>query len=117
MGGTDYIAFLRTVLRVPLECSPRLVWKFIYNFGWRNVKNMAAFECRQATGQPFFPAFVMISVTERCNLPAVGFLRVANGRSRWPNWMELSLNRKSEVPISSGFWVVSLYCIRDCSTC
>lgn len=80
MGGTDYIAFLRTALRVPLECSPRLVWKFIYNFGWRNVKNMAAFERRQATGQPFFPAFVMISVTERCNLACSGCWVSAGGQ-------------------------------------
>ena len=80
MGGTDYIAFLRTVLRVPLECSPRLVWKFIYNFGWRNVRNMAAFERRQAAGEPFFPAFVMISVTERCNLACSGCWVSAGGQ-------------------------------------
>ena len=55
-SGTDYIAFLRTALRVPLECSPRLVWKFIYNFGWRNVRNMAAFERRQAASPSSRPS-------------------------------------------------------------
>ncbi|MGQ1788054.1 radical SAM/SPASM domain-containing protein [Saccharicrinis sp. GN24d3] len=68
----EYTANFKTMLRVPLEVSPRLVWKILYNFAWRNLKNMRQFEKRQAKGEPFFPAFVMISVTESCNLACSG---------------------------------------------
>jgi len=34
--------------------------------------NISRFEKRQAKGEPFFPAFLMISVTERCNLSCSG---------------------------------------------
>ncbi|MCW3785261.1 radical SAM protein [Plebeiibacterium sediminum] len=68
----EYAANFKTAMRVPLECSPRLVWKFAYNFGWRNLKNINQFEKRQAKGDPFFPAFIMISITETCNLSCSG---------------------------------------------
>ncbi len=68
----EYIANLKAALRVPRECSPRLVWKFMYNFGWQSMRNLNRFEKRQAKGKPFFPAFVMISVTESCNLACSG---------------------------------------------
>lgn len=72
MTAKEYIANLHTSLRVVRECSPRLVWKFMYNFGWRSVMNMNRFEKRQKEGKPFFPAFLMISVTESCNLACSG---------------------------------------------
>ncbi|MBS2099150.1 radical SAM protein [Carboxylicivirga linearis] len=72
MKFTDYTATLKTFMRIPLECSPRILWKLAYNFGWRNLVNMSRFEKRQAKGKPFFPAFVMISVTETCNLSCSG---------------------------------------------
>ena len=59
-------------MRIPLECSPRILWKLGYNFGWKNVVNMNRFEKRQEKGKPFFPAFIMISVTEKCNLSCSG---------------------------------------------
>lgn len=68
----DYIATTKTAMRVPRECSPRILWKFMYNFGWRNLKNIKQFEKRQARGEDFFPAFIMISVTESCNLACSG---------------------------------------------
>lgn len=72
MTAKEYIANLHTALRVVRECSPRLVWKFMYNFGWQSVMNMNRFEKRQKQGKPFFPAFLMISVTESCNLACSG---------------------------------------------
>lgn len=72
MTFKDYIATLKTAMRVPLECSPRLTWKLAYNFAWRNLINIHRFEKRQAKGAPFFPAFVMISITETCNLACSG---------------------------------------------
>lgn len=80
MKLNEYIAMLKTSSRILRECPPRLVWKFMYNFGWRNYRNMAAFEKRQARGLPFFPAFVMISVTESCNLSCTGCWVSSGGR-------------------------------------
>ncbi len=72
----------RTALRIASGATPRGLWKIIYNFGWRNVRNMAAFERRQAEGKPFFPAIVMISVTESCNLACTGCWVSAGGRKQ-----------------------------------
>ena len=36
------------------------------------MRNINRFEKRQAKGEPFFPAFVMISITESCNLTCSG---------------------------------------------
>lgn len=68
----EYAATAKAALRVPRECSPRLVWKFMYNFGWQSMRNINRFEKRQEKGDPFFPAFVMISITESCNLSCSG---------------------------------------------
>ena len=72
----------RTALRIAAGATPRGLWKIISNFGWRNIRNMAAFERRQAEGKPFFPAFVMISVTETCNLSCSGCWVSAGGRKQ-----------------------------------
>ena len=72
----------RTALRIAAGTTPRCLWKIIYNFGWRNIRNMAAFERRQTDGKPFFPAFVMISVTETCNLSCSGCWVSAGGRKQ-----------------------------------
>ncbi|MDR0699568.1 MAG: radical SAM protein [Tannerella sp.] len=68
----QYISVMKAAGRIPLECSPRIFWKFIRNFGMRNIGNIRRFEKRQRLGKPFFPAFVMISVTESCNLTCSG---------------------------------------------
>lgn len=76
----DYIATAKAAFRVPRESTPRLMWKFMYNFGWRSMKNINRFEKRQAKGEPFFPAFVMISTTESCNLACSGCWVSGGGR-------------------------------------
>lgn len=68
----DHLTTINAALRVLRQCPPRLVWKFMVNFAWRSMKNIRRFEKRQANAGPFFPAFVMISVTERCNLSCRG---------------------------------------------
>lgn len=68
----EYAANAKAALRILRECSPRIVWKFMYNFGWKSMRNIHRFEKRQAKGKPFFPAFIMISVTESCNLSCSG---------------------------------------------
>jgi MoaA/NifB/PqqE/SkfB family radical SAM enzyme len=82
MTVKQYIAVLRSVGRIPLECSPRIIWKFIRNFGVRNLVNIRRFEKRQREGKPFFPAFVMISVTESCNLSCSGCWVSSGGKKR-----------------------------------
>lgn len=68
--------------RIVRGTTPKALWKILYNFCWRNYRNMAAFERRQAKGEPFFPAFVMISVTETCNLRCSGCWVSPNGRKQ-----------------------------------
>lgn len=81
----DYIATFKAAGRVFTLTSPRLLWKFCYNFGWRNLVNMAAFERRQAKGKPFFPAFVMVSLTETCNLGCSGCWVSQGGKKQLTN--------------------------------
>lgn len=52
----------------------------MYNFGWRSMRNINRFDKRQAKGAPFFPAFVMISITESCNLTCSGCWVSAGGK-------------------------------------
>lgn len=72
MGITDYTSLMKITGRVVRGTTPRLLWKFVRNFGMRNLTNMAAFERRMKRGEPFYPAFMMISVTEACNLACSG---------------------------------------------
>ena len=72
MTTKDYLATLKAVMRIPRECSPRIVWKFMCNFGLRSMININRFEKRQRKGKPFFPAFTMISINEACNLTCSG---------------------------------------------
>ncbi|MDR1756340.1 MAG: radical SAM protein [Culturomica sp.] len=72
MTRREYAANAKAALRIFTECPPRIVWKFMYNFGWKSMRNIRRFEKRQAGGKSFFPAFVMISVTENCNLACSG---------------------------------------------
>ena len=70
----------KNLFRIARGTTARALWKILYNFCWRNYRNMAAFERRQAEGKPFFPAFVMISVTESCNLRCSGSWVSVDGR-------------------------------------
>jgi len=44
----------------------------LLRFAWRGYWTVKAFERRQRKGQPFFPAFLMLSITSRCNLRCRG---------------------------------------------
>jgi MoaA/NifB/PqqE/SkfB family radical SAM enzyme len=66
--------------RVFRQTPVRLLWKFVWNFCWPNLWNMRRFEQRQRKGEPFFPAFNMISVTETCNLACSGCWVTRGGR-------------------------------------
>ncbi|MCR5044926.1 MAG: radical SAM protein [Bacteroidaceae bacterium] len=77
---TEYTSLLKICWRVFRQTPLRLLWKFCWNFCWPNLWNMRHFEQRQQRGEPFFPAFNMISVTEACNLACSGCWVSQGGR-------------------------------------
>ncbi len=51
--------------------EPRLLWKFMYNFGWKGMRAVQAYKKRLKNGQ-VYPAFLFMSVTNACNLNCQG---------------------------------------------
>lgn len=62
----------RLTWRLLCGVSPRLLWKAGYNFCWKGMWNMHRFMKRCKKGEPFFPAFMVLSLTSRCNLICQG---------------------------------------------
>ena len=62
---------LKVAWRMITEPETRLLWKFAYNMGWKGMRAVQKFEKRLARGDRF-PAFIMISVTNNCNLRCRG---------------------------------------------
>ena len=58
-------------LRIMLGCSFRSQWNLL-KFCWNGNGAVRAFERRLKMGDPFFPAFIMMSITNRCNLHCKG---------------------------------------------
>jgi MoaA/NifB/PqqE/SkfB family radical SAM enzyme len=61
----------RVPWRMITEVNPRLLRNFLYTFGWKGMRAVQRFERRKKKGQ-HFPAFMFISVTNRCNLSCQG---------------------------------------------
>ncbi|MFV2066218.1 MAG: radical SAM/SPASM domain-containing protein [Pirellulales bacterium] len=57
--------------RVLLETDKRLVWKLMWNFGYRGVRSIGRHKRRLKRGE-FYPPFLYISVTNSCNLRCQG---------------------------------------------
>ena len=76
----EYASLMKIGWRVFRQTPIRLLWKFCWNFCRPNLSNMRHFEQRQQRGEPFFPAFNMISVTEACNLACSGCWVSQGGR-------------------------------------
>lgn len=53
------------------EVDGRLLRKFVWNFGWKGMRAVNAFERRRKAGV-YFPAFLFISLTNACNLSCQG---------------------------------------------
>ena len=62
---------VRFARRMITETDPRLLWKFAYTFGWKGMRAVNKFEKRVARNE-FFPAFLFISITNKCNLACKG---------------------------------------------
>lgn len=53
------------------EPDKRLLWKFCWNFGFKGMRAVNKFQKRIRKGE-YFPAFLFISVTDKCNLSCQG---------------------------------------------
>ncbi|HND52435.1 MAG TPA: radical SAM/SPASM domain-containing protein [Pirellulaceae bacterium] len=63
--------YLRLAKRVLLETDKRLVWKAIWNLGWKGMWAIQKHKARLKRGE-FFPPFLYISVINSCNLRCQG---------------------------------------------
>jgi MoaA/NifB/PqqE/SkfB family radical SAM enzyme len=63
--------FLALAYRMWRTTDTRLLWKFGYNFGYKGVRSVQRFKKRLSNGHSF-PAFLYISITNRCNLQCRG---------------------------------------------
>jgi MoaA/NifB/PqqE/SkfB family radical SAM enzyme len=61
----------KTAIRMMRQTDPRLLWKFVWNFGWKGMRAVQRFERRKRHGE-IFPAFTVISITTHCNLSCQG---------------------------------------------
>lgn len=57
--------------RMVRETDPRLLWHFAVTFGWNGYRAVERFKARLRRGV-HYPAFLFISVTDRCNLRCQG---------------------------------------------
>jgi MoaA/NifB/PqqE/SkfB family radical SAM enzyme len=62
---------LELARRFLMEPDKRLLFKFLWNFGWKGMRAVRGFRKRLRNGE-FFPAFLFLSVTDRCNLSCQG---------------------------------------------
>jgi MoaA/NifB/PqqE/SkfB family radical SAM enzyme len=62
------LTFLHRMLTEP---DKRVLYKFVWNLGWKGMRAVQRFEKRLKRGE-FFPAFMFISVTDQCNLACQG---------------------------------------------
>ena len=51
--------------------SPKVQWKFAYNFGWKGMRSVQRFKSRLKEGK-VFPPFLYISIINSCNLRCRG---------------------------------------------
>ena len=67
--------------RILKQVDARLLWKLGYNLGWKGMKAVARHKKRLKRGE-LYPAFMMISVTDNCNLNCQGCWVTINNQSK-----------------------------------
>jgi MoaA/NifB/PqqE/SkfB family radical SAM enzyme len=75
---------LQLLSRLGHEIAPRILLKTAVNLCLKNVVNVWRFERRQRCGEPFFPGFMILSLTTRCNLACHGCWVGADTRHDMP---------------------------------
>ena len=74
--------YLRLAKRALLETDKRLLWKAIWNFGFKGMRAVQKHKARLKRGE-FFPPFLYISIVNSCNLRCQGcWVDVAAKQSR-----------------------------------
>ena len=63
-----YLKMAKRVLRVT---DKRLVWKFLWNMGFKGVRSVQRFKSRLRRGE-YFPPFIYLSIVNSCNLRCQG---------------------------------------------
>ncbi len=63
--------YLRMAKRALLETDKRLLWKFIWNMGFKGIRSVQKYKKRMKRGE-FFPPFMYVSVINSCNLRCQG---------------------------------------------
>ncbi len=63
--------YLRMAKRVLLETDKRLVWKLLWNMGFKGMRSVQKHKSRLKRGE-FFPPFLYVSVVNSCNLRCQG---------------------------------------------
>ena len=63
--------YLQMAKRVLLETDKRLVWKFLWNMGFKGIRSVERFKRRLKQGE-YFPPFLYISIINSCNLRCQG---------------------------------------------
>ncbi|PKQ64761.1 hypothetical protein BZG01_13865 [Labilibaculum manganireducens] len=67
--------------RILKQVDARLLWKLGYNLGWKGMKAVSKHKKRLKNGE-LYPAFMMISVTDNCNLNCQGCWVTINNQSK-----------------------------------
>jgi len=63
--------YLKLAKRALLETDKRLVWKLLWNMGWKGAWAIRRHKQRLARGE-FFPPFLYIVIINSCNLRCQG---------------------------------------------
>ena len=69
--ASDVKMFFKLTTRVLTTVEPRLLWKFLYNFGFKGLISSEKFKRRIKRGE-YFPAYLHLSITNKCNLKCKG---------------------------------------------
>jgi hypothetical protein len=88
--------------RILRQVDFRLLWKLGYNLGWKGMKAVAKHKKRLKNGE-MYPAFMMISVTDNCNLNCQGCWVTITNTSKGmdlKHWKTSSYRVKRRAPIS-----------------
>ena len=62
---------LKMAKRVLFETDKRLVWKLLWNMGWKGMRSVQKHKARLKQGQ-YFPPFLYVSIINSCNLRCQG---------------------------------------------
>jgi MoaA/NifB/PqqE/SkfB family radical SAM enzyme len=63
--------YFRLAKRLLLETDKRLLWKLMWNMGWKGMRSIQKHKSRLKRGE-FFPPFLYVSIINSCNLRCQG---------------------------------------------